>query len=31
VLLVGVNERLEVSRRLLPDVRKRIKTGMALT
>ena len=28
VLLEGVNERLEVSRRLLPDVRKRIKTGV---
>ena len=28
VLLKGVNERLEVSRRLLPDVRKRIKTGV---
>ncbi len=31
VLLEGVDERLEVSRRLLPDVRKRIKTGMAIT
>ena len=28
VLLEGINERLEVSRRLLPDVRKRIKTGV---
>jgi two-component system response regulator AlgR len=28
VLLEGVDERLEVSRRLLPDVRKRIKTGV---
>jgi len=28
VLLEGVNERLEVSRRLLPDVRKRIKAGV---
>ncbi len=28
VLLDGVEERLEVSRRLLPDVRRRIKTGV---
>jgi len=28
VLLEGADERLEVSRRLLPDVRKRIKTGV---
>jgi two-component system response regulator AlgR len=28
VLLEGVDERLEVSRRLLPDARKRIKTGV---
>jgi len=28
VLLEGVDERLAVSRRLLPDVRKRIKTGV---
>jgi two-component system response regulator AlgR len=28
VLLEGVDERLEVSRRLLPNVRKRIKTGV---
>lgn len=29
VLLEGVDERLEVSRRLLPEVRKRIKTGVS--
>ena len=28
VLLEGVDERLEVSRRLLPDVRKRIRAGV---
>ena len=28
VLLEGVDERLEVSRRLLPEVRKRIRTGV---
>jgi len=28
VLLEGVDERLEVSRRLLPDLRKRIKIGV---
>lgn len=28
VVLAGVDERLEVSRRLLPDVRKRIRTGV---
>jgi two-component system response regulator AlgR len=28
VLLEGVDERLEVSRRLLPEVRKRIRNGV---